>query len=368
MLTIVYSFNKSGDEAAYWHREIADASDARARFVPFNHGAYLDPGRYVRAQLLDNLRFARDPDLLRMYADVTGVLRETGASVLVADNCHPYHPEFLRSLDVYKMLRVADGPLAAYDRDFAYAHAYDHVLYHGRGYSDELTYPEKLDFVGARTHDLWPLAAFDALRDTSLTEETLFSRERDIDVVFVGTPSLGKIPTLARVMRGLRGRVVVRGAAGLKRNAYLNLRHGFPGWIRPIPVRAYAPLYGRAKIGFNLHNRGKFTTGNYRLFDLPANGVMQISDGDEYLNDFFGVGTEIVGFTSADDLLDRIHHYLRHDDERRAVAMAGFRRATRDHLLRQRMRQLVDIVERALAARRGEAARPSPQGEARVPA
>jgi len=42
----------------------------------------------------------------------------------MVDTCPPYHPDWLCKLPVFKVLRVADGPLAAYDRDFAYAHAY----------------------------------------------------------------------------------------------------------------------------------------------------------------------------------------------------------------------------------------------------
>ena len=50
----------------------------------------------------------------------------------------PYHPEFLRTIPQYKFLRTSDGPLAAYDRDFAYVHAYDPVLYHSPAYSRDL--------------------------------------------------------------------------------------------------------------------------------------------------------------------------------------------------------------------------------------
>src|SRR5207302_1141077 len=95
-----------------------------------NHDSYLEATRYLRAQLLDNLYFDRDPGLMRMYSDMTRLVRDTGADALLVDNCFPYHPEYLRTLPVYKVLRTSDGPLAAYDRDFAYLHAYDHVLYH----------------------------------------------------------------------------------------------------------------------------------------------------------------------------------------------------------------------------------------------
>src|SRR5215469_5071684 len=125
-MNIVYSFNKRGFEANYWEREIREASGDHARFIPFNHDPYLDPMRYIRAQLLDNLYSAGNPGLKRMYSDLEDLIRTSKADALVVDNCPPYHPDYLPSLPVYKVLRIADGPISSYDRDFAYVHAYDH--------------------------------------------------------------------------------------------------------------------------------------------------------------------------------------------------------------------------------------------------
>src|SRR6185369_15802886 len=119
-LTIVYSFNKRGNEAAFWTREIAAASNDRYRFVPFNHDSYLPSTMFSRAQLLDNMYFDREPRLLRMYDDLRQLAMREQASALIADNGFPYHPEWLRTFDIYKVLRTSDGPVAAYDRDFAY--------------------------------------------------------------------------------------------------------------------------------------------------------------------------------------------------------------------------------------------------------
>src|SRR5262249_4158675 len=160
---------------------------------------------------------------------------------------------------------------------------------------------------------------------------------RDIDVVFVGALHPNKMPLLATVKRALGARCVLRGLSNVKRNAYFNLKYGFPGWVRPLAFEQYVPLYRRAKIGFNVHNLGDYTVGGYRLFDLPGNGVMQISDGGRYLESFFTVGEEIVGYASADELVDKIRYYLAHDEERRRIARNGVRRVLRDHRFAKRM-------------------------------
>lgn len=348
----IYSYNKvpGGFEDRYWQRELTIERDGDT-IMPFNHGAILDVGRVLRAQLLDNLYYNCDPDLMRLYDHVRRLIRERRADCLIVDNALPYHPEFLRTLDVYKVERTSDGPLAAYDRDFAYVHGYDHVLHHSPAYSPDLTMAQKLAYVGARRTDFWPLALFDQMYDRGRSEDELFAQERDIDVIFVGALFPNKMPYLAQLKKAFGSRLMLRGLAGLKKNLYFKARHRAPGWVTPIAFEQYVPLYQRAKIGINVHNRGDYTVGGYRMFDLPGNGVMQICDGGPYLDDFFRVGEEVVRHSSVDDLIGKVRYYLDRPEERIAIARAGYRRTIRDHRIATRMGELIDLVKPHLGAR-----------------
>ena len=347
-MKFIYSFNKSGFEADYWRREIAAASNSIHQFLPFNHEPYLAPSLYGRAQLLDNLYFAEHSGLLRMYGDIKEVIEREKADGLIVDTCPPYHPEFLRGLKPYKVLRIADGPMAAYDRDFAYLHAYDHVLYHSPAYSRDLGMEEKLVYCGARRVDFWPLASFDALCDPAKTEENIFAGQRDIDVIFIGALHLNKMPLLATVKKALGRRMRIYGLTNLKRNVYFNLKYGLPGWVRPAGFEEYVPLYQSAKIGINVHNRGDYTVGSYRLFDLPANGVMQISDGGRYLQQFYSVGEEIVAYEDADDLIDKVRYYLAHPAERERIALNGFKRLNGEYKISRLLTIAGDLIARGV--------------------
>jgi spore maturation protein CgeB len=343
-MRILYSFNKEGFEAEYWTREIAAASTNNCQFVPFNHGRYLNPLLYIRAQLLDNLYYQQHSALLRMYDDFDRKMREIDADAVIVDNCPPYHPDFLRRMPYYKVLRIADGPISAYDRDFAYLHAYDHILYHSPAYSRDMSMPEKLSYCGAKHFDFWPHALFDAMFDPRETKETILTHPRDVEVIFVGALHVTKMAMLAKIKKALGSRVRIHGVANLRKNVYYNLRYGFPGWVRPVRFEDYVPLYQRSLIGINLHNRGKYTVGSYRLFDLPGNGVMQISDGGEWLGYFFEEGNEIVGYDDVDDLIDKVRFYLDHAEERKRIALNGYRRVMKDHRFNQRMMQAVDLI------------------------
>lgn len=343
-MRIIYSYNKRGFEADYWHREIKGASDERHQFIPFNHDHYLDTSLYLRAQLLDNLYFAEHQGLMRMYAELGQLIAESGAQALIVDNCFPYHPEFLKKTNIYKVLRTTDGPLTAYDRDFAYLHAYDHVLYHSPAYSRDMGMAEKLRYCGAKRVDFWPLGSFNALCDPTKTDETILNSERDIDVIFIGAIHLNKMPLLAKVKKALGSRLRLHGLTSFKKNVYFNLKYGFPGWVRPVAFNEYVPLYQRSKIGINVHNRGDYTVGAYRLYDLPANGVMQISDGAEYLDEFFRVGEEVESYKNADELIDKIHYYLGHTAERERIALNAFHRVKMEYRIADLLQRAAEII------------------------
>lgn len=343
-MKILYSYNKTGFEAAVWDRELRIAHPD-LEIIPFNHGSFVPPSRYLRAQQLDNLYYAEDSGLLRMYAEMKDALRRHRADVLLVDNCQPYHPDFLRSVAEYKVLRTTDGPTAAYDRDFAYLHAYDHVLYHSPAHSRELSMAEKLDYCGSTRHDFWPLGLFDAFCRPNDSHEQIFGSSRDLDIVFVGALHVDKMPLLATLRRAFGRRFHIYGLAGWKRNVYFNAKYRAFTWVKPIDFSEYVPLYRRAKIGVNAHLRGKYTVGGYRMFELAGNGAAQVSDGGEYLEYFFQPGREIEGYETHDQAVEKIDTLLRRPNDRIELARNGHHRAMTQHRMTTRLASLYDILD-----------------------
>ena len=159
----------------------------------------------------------------------------------------------------------------------------------------------------------------------------------------------GKMPLIAKVKKALGGGCRIYGLGGWRRNAYFNVGYRIPrlGLFR-FPRPAYVPLGRGGQIGFNVHNQGNYTVGGYRLFELPGNGVLQISDGGKSLEEFFPVGDEVVGYESADELVAQIRYYLEREDERRRIALNGFRRVKRDHGIGNRLRQAYELIIRGM--------------------
>src|SRR5438552_330526 len=160
-MRVLYSFNKKGDEAQCWSREIAAASTGAVAFVPFNHSEYVDPQRHTDAVKLDALYRNGAPELMRLYQAVQEAIHRERIDVLLVANCPPYHPDFLRKLDVYKVLFSADDPEATYMINIPYLHAYHHVFYVDPAYSADLDMAEKMRYAGMVNADWLPISVFD---------------------------------------------------------------------------------------------------------------------------------------------------------------------------------------------------------------
>lgn len=348
-MKIIYSFNKTGFEAEMYEANIRKASDDRFDFIPFNHGQFLDPRNYLDAVALDRLYQARHPSLVAMYQALQRLIAETGAAALIAFNCPPYHPDFLRTLAVYKVLYSGDDPGSTYIRNIPYQHAYDHLFYANPGYSRDMDMAEKMRYCGVKNADFVPIGVMEGAYDPGISEADLFQRPRDIDVIYVGAFYQQKLSLLAKLKRALGKRFQVYGFFRFSHNLFFIFRHGFPGWVFPVTFPERVRLHQRAKIGINIH-WNEFNLGNERTYYLPANGVMQICDCAPLHSRLFPEPGEIVGYSGFNDLLQKIRYYLDHEEERLAIARAGFRRVIGEYrfveITRKAARKIVDGMDR----------------------
>lgn len=366
-MRIIYSFNKRGWEGENIARELAAASDERNTIIPFNHQNYLDPSRYKSATELDRVYRSRDPGLLRMYSDFLAVVESSRADAVIVDNCAPYHPDFLRNLNIYKVLYSTDDNINTYHANIPFLHAYHHVIYCNQAYSPDLTMREKMRYSGMVNADWVPLGVFDHECDATLTESNILAHDRPVDVVYVGGFYREKVEMMSRLQRALGRGLALHGTYRLKHNLYANVRHGALGWVKPITMQERRTLYQNAKIGINIHVNAHIMA-NQRLYHLPANGVMQICDNPELLADgsIYEPGKEIATFKAFDDLIDTIRHYLKNDTERRDMALAGFRR-TKLHFTRDTLtKSLGGIIERGMKKLDYVRGAPTPLDKSRV--
>lgn len=90
---------------------------------------------------------------------------------------------------------------------------------------------------------------------------------------------------------------------------------------------------------------------NLRLFEAPGCGAFLLTDGREYVGEFFEPGKEVALYDGPEDVAEKVAYWLARPGERASIAEAGRRRAHCDHTYVNRMQVLVETCFGPEAAR-----------------
>lgn len=92
-------------------------------------------------------------------------------------------------------------------------------------------------------------------------------------------------------------------------------------------------------------------TANMRIFETTGVGAFLLTEYFDNVGDFFEPGKEIETYRDEKELLEKIDYYLAHEDERKAVAQAGYERCRRDHSMAACIKKFDAIVRNKLPKR-----------------
>ena len=239
------------------------------------------------------------------------------------------HPDFVPHLPCLTVFSCCDDPEASELLSRPAAAAYDLALV-----ANIAELPRYRSW-GVREPRFWPLGWSAIDRDHTVTRQRILEEERPVALSLV----------CDRLSPWRRERLDAFAGAfpdGVYRGT------GWPGGILAEAERV--PLMARTRIAPNFHN----STGpvNSRTYCAPANGALLLCDNRSHLAELYRPGVEAVGFDSVAEAVELCHHYLAHEDERRAIACAGWERALRDYSVAARFRQLAGWLRQALEDRR----------------
>ncbi len=100
-----------------------------------------------------------------------------------------------------------------------------------------------------------------------------------------------------------------------------------------------------------------------RVFEVPGCGGFLLTGDAENLNDYYRTGQEMLVFNSIADLIEKIRYYLDHEQERAAIAQAGYQRTLREHTYVQRFTEIFKRMGLAGVAKSESAVRDTASGE-----
>jgi spore maturation protein CgeB len=166
-------------------------------------------------------------------------------------------------------------------------------------------------------------------------------------VVFVGGLSSDhaeRIRFLERIASSQPVDIWGYGFDSLSENSVLRQFHHGELWA----LDMYNVLYN-AKIALNLHiNVAGPYANNMRLYEATGVGAFLLTDYKDNLNSLFEPGKEVVAYRSPEEALELIDYYLGHEEERKAIALAGQARTLREHTYYHRMGEFINILNRYL--------------------
>jgi len=165
------------------------------------------------------------------------------------------------------------------------------------------------------------------------------------DICFIGTYYNQREEVLKR-LTNLNVKLKIYGSQEWRKSNLSLFYAGAPVFDEELLI-----AYRDSKVGLNLHqdyglpSYAKFGI-NFRAFEIPASGAMQIVDYKEEIERFFEPGKEVVCFHDIDELKELIKFYLKNDAAREKIAKAGNIRAAREHTFNQRLKKLLTIVDK----------------------
>jgi len=261
------------------------------------------------------------PDVLWMVGDnrviypdtLARIRRETGCKVVYSTGISPV---------------VFASPVERHG-----AHLYDLVLvndyYHGIQWLE----------LGAKRMECLPISACDpefhhpyALTDT---ERKAYA----CDITFVGT----LIPDhlYSRRVQALEALCDFDLGIWSVHDVPTSLKKNFRGYALGEDM---LEVFSAAKMTVNIHGDFMRYGGNMRLFEAAGVGIFQIADDLPGVHQWFTDGETIVTFRNMDDLRAKVDYYLKHNDEREAIARRAQEHVYQHHTYDQRMARVEDLM------------------------
>jgi len=277
------------------------------------------PGGWWHFPKLDRAWQQRDRFLLDQYDALRNALVDR--DVLIAAGGSMLHPEFVEQLEAYTVFTCCDDPESSEVLSRPAAPAFDFA------FSMNVACLDDYRAWGCRKVDWFYHAIQPEATAPGITEESILNQPRDLDIVLLCERVFNLSDRARRVEQLIEAfpQAFVRG-------------RGWPGGhVEP------APVYARARIGWNLHN--SIGPCNSRLITLPANGVLQICDNKSHLGRLFKLDEEVVGFDTLEECVEKTRYYLAHEDERRRIAANGWKRVHRDYTEQAQWERILDCIK-----------------------
>ena len=103
-------------------------------------------------------------------------------------------------------------------------------------------------------------------------------------------------------------------------------------------------VFHLSKINLNITMRPIQTGLSLRIYDVLGSGGFLITNYQAEIDELFEAGNDLVVYNTLDELVDKCHYYLTHDDERRQIALNGYHKVQQLHTCDQRVTHMIRTI------------------------
>ena len=108
-------------------------------------------------------------------------------------------------------------------------------------------------------------------------------------------------------------------------------------------------IYNASDITLDIHiffgTSNKAFDINPRVFEAAGCGAFVLTNENAYLSKLFEIDKEIVCYRDENELNEKIKYYLKHPQERKAIAQRAQQRVYRDHTYEKRLQKIISVIE-----------------------
>lgn len=106
----------------------------------------------------------------------------------------------------------------------------------------------------------------------------------------------------------------------------------------------------RINLNFSMNYTNAKLAIKARIFEVCLAGGFLLTEYFPGIEDYFEIDKEIVCFRNAEEMVEKIKYYLNNDEERRAIAKAGWERATNEYSSFHIMHKIFQEIEKDVAS------------------
>lgn len=103
-------------------------------------------------------------------------------------------------------------------------------------------------------------------------------------------------------------------------------------------------VFHASKINLNITMRPIETGLSLRIWDVLACGGFLITNYQAEIPEYFEIGKDLEAYESMEELAEKVHYYLTHEEERVEIAIHGYETTAKYHTYQMRLAEMIQIL------------------------